>query len=514
MKICLINPPYNNGDWDTYLLIMQHIGIGYIASVLEADGYAVDVIECPGEGKNIRDVIKQIEIQQYDMIGISVYFTNKVYAFKLINSIKALFPNTFLYLGGYYPSLYLEEAHKTFDMVDCFVISEGEYTCLDLVKTLEANGDWKQVKGISYLENDKIVMNEPREAVADIDVIPFPKRVVIKDMSVLPIISSRGCYGRCKFCGVREFYNLENITKIRMRSAENFISEIESVIEEFKPKGFFVSDETFFVGSVERKKWLDTFFELLREKNINIEFRCQCRANDVLNNFEYIEKAVEHGMTHLFIGIESFVQRQLDYYQKDNIVETNIKAIEMAKQLNVNLQAGLMLLDPYITIPEIKENIRVIRSLDLINCLYLDETPPFSRSALMAIEGTVLYNELKNDNLLARNDNNYNFYDEKTQKYYSYIDRWNKYTQVTVNNMHIISYLKEVNIDDGKKSESLKKEIMATDLDFIDVLSDMIMQNKPNEELESLFADLSVVLIEKNEQMKSLFHKHGFKTKG
>ena len=50
---------------------MQHIGLGYLASNLEKDNNIVDIIECPGEGINIKQLVDIISGGGYDIIGFT-----------------------------------------------------------------------------------------------------------------------------------------------------------------------------------------------------------------------------------------------------------------------------------------------------------------------------------------------------------------------------------------------------------------------------------------------------------
>ena len=55
--------------------------------------------------------------------------------------------------------------------IDIIVRGEGEETIRELAEALE-KGEWEKVKGITFRKGDRIVSNEPRPFVKNIDEIP------------------------------------------------------------------------------------------------------------------------------------------------------------------------------------------------------------------------------------------------------------------------------------------------------------------------------------------------------
>ncbi len=484
MKICLINPPCSDG-YLSNMYSMQHIGIAYIASCLEKHGYETDIIECQIQNMNISAVMKQLEEKKYDLIGISVYFYNKSFALKLAIKIKRKL-DCFLYIGGYYPTLYREETFRTFYFIDCIVVGEGEMTTIDLAKKLDKGDNWRCIEGISYVEDGKIIDTAPRKLIENLDALPYPKRIVGKNNYMVPIISSRGCYGRCTFCGVKEFYDNCIGKKKRNRSVTDFVSELEELVQLYDPQVIYVSDETFFEASNVRQQWLNELFDLLACKNYNLEYRCQARANDAIYNYEQIKKMVEFGMTHLFVGIESFNQRQLDFFQKDLKVETNIQAIKLLTGLDVYLNIGFIFFDPYITFSEIHENIRLIRETNFCRQTTPEEQIPFSKSVLMLIEGTKVYEELEVKGLLKPNERKYEFINDGVEQAYNILkDCWYPYIDPFYQKMSYISNIRRSKNkgEDIRYIEELKLQFLETDLDVIDYVCTSVECNIEKNEI-------------------------------
>ncbi len=115
---------------------------------------------------------------------------------------------------------------------DIVIRGEGEQTIVYLIGYLEGKTNIEAIDGVSYLGNGKIIHNKDRSLIKNLDEIPFPAweffsighfESVFRSLSSfsLPIVSSRGCPGKCTFCYKGIFGN-----RFRVRSAENIIREI------------------------------------------------------------------------------------------------------------------------------------------------------------------------------------------------------------------------------------------------------------------------------------------------
>lgn len=482
MKICLINPPliskkFDGCEWSKNSFTIQHLGLGYIAGMLEANGYPVDIIECPGKDIDINGLFEVLIRENYDVIGITTYFYNFINVLRITNKLRMKNSKSFIFLGGYLPTLCHEVVLKKAKGIDCCVMGEGELTCLDLVENLEKGLNWKNTLGIAYKENDTIIQTPMRPQIHDLDSLPFPKRVII-NQRFIPLATSRGCYGKCNFCGVREFYEVCNIKTMRFRSPENVIEEIEMLIKKFDPGVFLFSDETFFCGSLARREWLNQFYTLLKNRNLNIKFQALGRANDIISNRETILKLTSVGLDNLFIGVESFVQRQLDFYEKKTTVQKNVEAIKIAVESKVKLSLGLMLLDPFTTIHELLQNIDLIIKTECYK--YVDENQELLSidGPVIAIPGTKLYSYLENRGLLIDNEIRYEFQDPDVYIYYQIINIWREFVQPISEKFYYIKmaevHQKEVLY---KTLKDLKAQIVRLDIDFLKALC-MEIQDK------------------------------------
>jgi radical SAM superfamily enzyme YgiQ (UPF0313 family) len=497
------------GDKKIWNQAIPHIGIGYIAAVLEQNGHHVEILDFPSMDLTIDDILRYLEKKQYGAIGISLYFYNKFNAKKMVRKIKRR-SDAFLFMGGYYPTLSMDKTFELFPEADCVIIGEGEITTNELIERLEKKEDWHSIQGIAYMQDGKIMKTEPRALITDLDSLPFPKRPENINMKYLPIVSSRGCYGRCSFCGVMEFYMCNAGKRRRFRSADNVVQEIKALVVESHTECIIVNDETFFDASKNRKEWLEQFIEKISSLNIKVDFQCQARANDVIYNYPLIETMVQRGMTRLFVGLESFTQRQLDFYQKDLNVDTNIQAVKLLHNLNTQMFFGFIFFDPLITLDEIETNIERIRSIELCAIASPEEQRPFSMSILLVIEGTKIYDVVHEMNFESDNERGYVFQHSEVEYMHSLLQDWHKQLVVVCDNMFCIFYVRKKDPDRYTQLVSLKRKFLELDLKYMEFLCKMIR----NETDEKTIKENSIPYFERlkeiTEQMMEIFEQTPF----
>ena len=58
--------------------------------------------------------------------------------------------------------------------IDYLIFGEGEITFAELIEVVQANEKAEHINGVCYRLNGKVVKNNPRELIEDLDSIPFP----------------------------------------------------------------------------------------------------------------------------------------------------------------------------------------------------------------------------------------------------------------------------------------------------------------------------------------------------
>ena len=154
MKLLLMTPPSTiYGKDPTVPGITPPLGIAYIASYLEKQGYEVELLDTVALGGTNpttalgdvwvrygitdKDVIKKIEKAKPDVVGITCMYTAYAGdAHRLAKLVKDNYPEMRVIFGGAHSSTFPELVLKDKN-VDLVVQGEGEQTVLEIMKRLE-----------------------------------------------------------------------------------------------------------------------------------------------------------------------------------------------------------------------------------------------------------------------------------------------------------------------------------------------------------------------------------------
>lgn len=496
MHICLINPSILNEDnmnsplstRNKYYInpyTLQHIGLAYIAAVLEKENYETDIIECGHEQLNINDVCRIIEEKQYDAIGISAYFYNYTNVLRMVKKIRRKTPDIFIFLGGYLPTFLYEEILLNIAEINCCVIGEGEITTLELMQRKRNQLDWKDVKGIAYIENRKVVFTGKRELIANLNELPFPKRQFMSERRLLPVLTSRGCYGHCNYCGIYEFYKTCEGNLVRRRSPENVVQEIEELTRLYQVEYITFNDGNFHISSTKGKQWFNTFYTLIKERNIKVKYLCDFRANEIVIAKDIIQKFIEIGLCNVNVGIESMVQNQLIFYNKTTTVEQNIKSLQILNELRLKYTMGIMIFDPIVTVTDIYQTLKVFADLKLYENDYNIIRPISIGSVVVATTGTPLYDYVVEHNLYAPNELNYLFKHEQTRLCYEIALEWSR-NVIPLFNKNYLYYIAEDHYmhEELCNLQKLFCDLYYIDLEFMLALCHEIISGKISEKID------------------------------
>ena len=483
MKVCLINPPNIWGrpegyEWSENFSTLPYLGIAYIASYLAEKGFEADIYDCPGQNITLEELICILAVYKYEMIGISMFYYNYINANIIINTVKSMHPDTFIFAGGYFATLSCKTVLNSNNKIDCCVLGEGEFTVENIVRAIADKKDWRSLSNIAYKAGDIVNFNEIKPLLY-LDKLPFPQRSFVENKAgIVSILTSRGCYGKCSFCSEEEFSLINGTKGIRYRSVADVANEIELLIKLYKPRMIRINDSDFCDSSVSRKKWLVEFYQEMNKRNLHIKMIANTRANDVIRNREEIELLKELGLDTLFIGIESFIQRQLDLYNKKITVEQNIQSLSIISELGMKAEIGFMIFEPFTTIDEVIENLSTIKDIGVAEFLGAGQDLPSMASCYIPIEGTRLYDFLKKNELLKDNQLGYEFQDDSVKLLYDIIGDWKLKLKPVLDNKYILH--KAIALGDKMCEEELLmwfRELYSFDVDFLLEAAELIKNN-------------------------------------
>jgi len=274
--------------------------------------------------------------------------------------------------------------------VDIVTIGEGEYTMLELAKTLENDGDLAEVKGIAFGN----VVTPPRPLITDLDSLPFPAlhllpmdhyRLLNMKTNVATMITSRGCPMQCSFCASAALHG----PKMRLRSPEKIVDEMEYLIKEYGVETIAFMDDTFTLYS----KRVKQICAEIKKRNLNVFWGCTARV-DTLSE-EVLKEMREAGCITIFMGVESADQQVLDQVDKKTTVDKIKHAFEVSRKEKIRTIASVVLGMPGDTKESMGMTIKFVQELKPSYAIFSLATP---------YPGTRFYQQMKEKNLIKVKD--------------------------------------------------------------------------------------------------------------
>ena len=264
---------------------------------------------------------------------------------------------------------------------------EGESTIEALVKMIRGTVNLDQVPGITYLDGGGKIVETGKSRFSRRH---FPARITTKRImnelgGIVWAEASRGCDGYCTFCSVKEIHS--GGFDCKSFPVESVVDELRELSESGVKIVSYTDDD--FSGDPERALLITE--EIIKRK-LDIRFTISTRADHVWaeklpknaidvslgeynQRLRYIMRTLyKAGLTRIFIGLESGSSSQLRRYGKQISVNGNYKAIEILREIGIDVVAGFIPIDHIMTLEELQENLKFLRRTGM----YLKVSNPLS----------------------------------------------------------------------------------------------------------------------------------------
>lgn len=369
MKIALVRPKYKTH------LITPPLGIGYLSSYLKSKGLETILIDGLNLNLSNEEIVERCK--DFTLVGITCLSAFYLETIDLSKKLKAA--GKIVVLGNVQPSILPEQSLKD-SGADYVVVGEGEITLHELIIALETGQDPNQIDGVYSLSQQQF---KSRELIPNLDELPFPDweqmdpriyqkaphGALIKNFPVAPVVSSRGCPYCCKFCASPKFWH----RKLRYRSPENVIAEIEYLVKKFGVKEIHFEDDNLTLN----REHIVKICSLILERGIKISWATPngIRADRV--DEELLKLMKKAGCYYVAFGVESGNQEILNNISKNETLADIEKAAKIAHRLGIITQGFFIFGLPGETEQTIKNSIEFAKkiSLDRAQFLILDLIP-------------------------------------------------------------------------------------------------------------------------------------------
>lgn len=388
--------------------------VGLLSSVLSKNGYKVEILDANIDNLSEADLAKRIEELKPDVIAISamtIMYRKCVHAsFEIAKNINK---NIITIIGGIYPTVSLDIVSKDAN-IDYIVSGEGEERLPALLSAIEKGSGFDKIDGLSYRQGagNKFINNRISSSIEDLDKLPFPDYSIFdmekymnygqkftqnfqfRAFPFAETMTSRGCPYRCIFCSSNRLY----ANKMRYRSVENVLSEIDMLVKNYGTKEIIFVDDSL----LQSKERAIKIMQGLIDRKYGLLWKSNNLAIFHMDD-EILEMMKKSGCYQLSVSIESGHPNTLKRIHKPVQLDKIRGTIEKIKQLDIELISNFVIGFPGETMDEIRETFRYAEEIDIDYVLFSIATP---------LPATELYDMCKQYKCLPKDFNfeNFDFY--------------------------------------------------------------------------------------------------------
>lgn len=326
-RIALVRPTFGS-----MFQITPPLSLGYIASSLKKKGYQdISIIDGTLAQLSPESMLRLISERRPAIIGIQVYTGSHNWTRNFVKMLKKSTISAEVVVGGPHISALKEKAIEHIG-ADYGIVGEGEESFAKLVEVILDDGSkasadaLRDIPGLIYKDEEGRFRQSivPFARIPDLDTLPFPDyellhitkyfkhmqgaTVPLRGKRPVPILTSRGCPFNCTFCSS----SLTFLKKMRFRSVQSVVEELEYLKNRYHIDEFFITDDNLTLDM----KRAEEFFDLLVKKRLNLHWRAPngLRADRLDKNL--IRKMKRSGCYFVGIGVETGSQRIMKTIKK------------------------------------------------------------------------------------------------------------------------------------------------------------------------------------------------------
>jgi len=401
MRILLLNPPseYTAREYvdpanpaDNGLLetgdfgLFPPLGLLYILSSLRkaVPEHEIFFLDCIAEKVGHSELGQNVAGFSPDLVGITSFTVSMYDVCLAARTLRALFPQAHLCLGGHHPIAFPYEA-AALPEFDSIIVGEGEEAFPALAKALASCADFTEIRGVytaesirryqgQMLTDDRFLTRQmpPPAYVEDLDTLAPPDRTVISHLNYRSIvgasdrlatmISSRGCPCSCTFCDVP-------YKKYRQRSIAAIADEIGKCLDMGYEEIHFYDD--LFNVTPER---VVAFSDEMIRRGYRFTWDFRGRVNTV--SYDSLVRARAAGCRMISFGVETGSDEGLQLLKKNCTIDQVRQVFKWCRSLGI-----LTIADFMIGLPFEKSGADVRRNIDFM----LEIDPDYAQVSILSL---------------------------------------------------------------------------------------------------------------------------------
>lgn len=376
-RALLANPPtglYRRDDRcqckvedQTVQITFPPIELAYIAAVLQRAGVEVIIRDYPAEHSAWDAFLEDLKSFQPDFYMVNVVTATAESDFLSCAAVKEHVGAHAITVakGEYMEALGIEalEDNPSVDygfhgevelMIEKFVTGHPLDDLAGLIYRAgpEANGSAGRVK-----------RNPGHPVLENLDEMPFPARDLLKnEIYISPdtgnpltvVHGNRGCPAHCIFCPAGVISGF----RVRYRTPQNIVDEIEECIERYGIREFLFHGDTFTMN----KNWVVELCDLIIERGLDIRWGCNSRVDTMCDERAAAMKRA--GCWVVAFGVETGSQMLLDKMLKNATLEDAETAFAVCKRNGICTHAFFVVGLPWETEETLEQTYQFAKKLN------------------------------------------------------------------------------------------------------------------------------------------------------
>lgn len=376
------------------------IGIGLIAAVLESKNYKVNIIDANAENLTLQEIQTRVEQNDPDFVAIGCnYSPLHNPTLKIAKFVKKSINVPLIVGGNHATALYRHILKASNENIDFIVRGEGDFILPLLLGALNGDCNLNEVPGIAYINDGEIRITPEAPLIENLTEIPFPAYHLLPMEKYMRynIVASRGCPFDCHFCASKVIFK----RKVRYRSPENVVDEMEFLLKNYGDRLFWFSDDTFAASPNYAKSFTDT----LIQRKLDIKWSCLTRVGLIPKHI--LQKMKDSGCIYVSYGIESGSRKMLEKMNKQISIKEIKESIKLTREVELDAYGFFILGNIGENRSTITETFKLIMDIKLDGGGFNILIPlPGTKTFGDLIESSIIdINEIKWDQLFARSPN-------------------------------------------------------------------------------------------------------------
>lgn len=312
------------------------LGILYISSMIRqefGDQVVPSLIDAQTHDYHYQEILCELKKKDPDFIGISFWTAQAPFVYRLTEAIRNHFPKAKIIYGGVHTTTVPEDAVPHCDVA---IVGEGEITTCELIRAVnEGKEDLSEIHGLAYMQEGEIFYTPSRSFIEDLDSLPFPAWDLL-DIELyntpfhitggqrFPVMGSRGCPYNCSYCVSPLIWK----RKVRWRSPENVLAELNAIYEQFGVKKIHFWDDNMMLFP----DFLEKLCNLMIENDVQFEWLGLSRPMHFVKQKKYVPLMKKAGCIGMEMGIESANPKTFQKIQKEESLENIINSAMIMKE--------------------------------------------------------------------------------------------------------------------------------------------------------------------------------------